>query len=58
MHQRERLYHSAQTAREDEWLDEVLRQTFPASDPVPVGGSFERFAYETRSKDGARADTQ
>jgi hypothetical protein len=23
-------------AEEDQWLDEVLSQTFPASDPVPL----------------------
>jgi hypothetical protein len=26
-----------QAERDDQWLDEVLSQTFPASDPVPLG---------------------
>jgi hypothetical protein len=28
---------AGESERDDEWLDEVLSQTFPASDPVPAG---------------------
>jgi hypothetical protein len=36
---------AVQKERDDAWLDEVLSQTFPASDPVPSGHG------ETRAPD-------
>jgi len=32
----ERQIEDLQHEQDDEWLDEVLRETFPASDPVPA----------------------
>jgi hypothetical protein len=35
MHDDKQVLAVAQVEQDDEWLDEVLSQTFPASDPVP-----------------------
>jgi metal-dependent amidase/aminoacylase/carboxypeptidase family protein len=35
MHENQQLPAVAQVEQDDQWLDEVLSQTFPASDPVP-----------------------
>jgi hypothetical protein len=35
MHENEQLPAVAQVELDDQWLDDVLSQTFPASDPVP-----------------------
>lgn len=35
MHENKQLPPVAQVAPDDQWLDEALSQTFPASDPVP-----------------------
>lgn len=34
-HNREPL-DTVQLAKDDEWLDEALRDSFPASDPIPM----------------------
>jgi hypothetical protein len=39
MHTTERRAEELQRDQDDEWLDEALRETFPASDPIP---SFHR----------------
>ena len=31
-----RMLDKSQAQQDDEWLDEVLSQTFPASDPIPL----------------------
>jgi hypothetical protein len=36
MQENEGLGAVEQLTRDDQWLDEVLSQTFPASDPVPL----------------------
>ncbi|HEY6644480.1 hypothetical protein [Povalibacter sp.] len=35
MHTERQKEHDLQLERDDEWLDEALRETFPASDPIP-----------------------
>lgn len=35
MHDDKQMLAAVQVEQDDEWLDEVLCQTFPASDPVP-----------------------
>jgi hypothetical protein len=35
MHDDKQMLAAVQVEQDDEWLDEVLSQTFPASDPVP-----------------------
>lgn len=37
-----------QLEQDDEWLDEALRESFPASDPVPVRHK-ERDRFKERS---------
>lgn len=41
----------AAAADDDQWLDDVLEQTFPASDPVPMGHK------DARSRELASAPT-
>jgi hypothetical protein len=43
----------SQIEQDNEWLDEVLRQSFPASDPIPMGHAR---VDATRATDTERSD--
>lgn len=36
MHNEKRMEPNLQLEEDDAWLDEALRETFPASDPIPL----------------------
>jgi hypothetical protein len=45
----------AAMAHLDELLDEALKETFPASDPVAINVEIEPHEHETATRDGSRA---
>lgn len=46
----------SQIEQDNEWLDEVLRQSFPASDPIPMGHARVEATRATDTEKSAPSD--